>query len=190
MTLSDRSMSPFIAPYATGFCHRLAQYGGCITTTTGLMHAGVSYVRREGMKLARLVHVEDVETREPFMFVLNEVTGGYTNGSLELWPFAPPTCTLLPDVHRHLCLPVLVKLVEDFLSDVMPSNRPHYADPRLLRRQLLWTSENPKTWQSYWRSADSRAGSTPDTSLVTKRSRMRQNIWPSRKRSCHENNVS
>jgi hypothetical protein len=158
-------------------------------TTEGLMYAGVSYVRREGTKLARLVHVEDVETRAAFMFVLNEVTGGYTNGSLELWPLAPPTYTLLPDVHRHLRLPVLVNIVEGFLSDVMPSNCPHYADPYLLRRQLLWTSEDPKTWQYYWRSADSKA----DKSTVAipvhnrRRSRTRQNIWPSRKRSCHEN---
>jgi len=196
-------LSPFIAPYTTRFCRLLEQYGGCVVDTDGLLQTGVSYVRREGTSLARLIHMEDVETRASFLFVLDEVTGGYTSGRVELWPLSCMVApSLIPRIGHHIPIPEIVDIIEDFLSDILPSRRPGYADPLDLRRQLLAQSSEPETWQHYWALAEGErqeqevqdVQDVQDVQEVTpsgrRRLRTHPNIWPSRKRVCQEDSWS
>ena len=178
-----QSLSLFIAPHAETVCRLLSQYGGCVVNEDGTLRTGVTYVRREGTAVARIVHVEDVETREAYMFVLNEVTGGYMSGKLELWPLASAG-ELLPDVHLHLIIPQLAGIVEEFLADMLPSKRPEYADPYHLRRQLMYTAMDPDVWQQYWISAKTETVARPARS--SRRRRIHHNVWPSRKLLCVE----
>jgi hypothetical protein len=173
-------MSPFIVPHAEQMCRLLARYGGGIVeAATGTVVAGVTYVRREGFALPRIIHVEHVDSREAYVFVLNEVTGGYSNGSLELWPLAATT-TCVPDVYTHLPVRQLGCLVEAYLADVLPTARPAHAAFEHLRRQVRWIADVPLLWEKYWQCAE-HLEATPTTRV---RRRTRQNIWPSRKLLC------
>jgi hypothetical protein len=173
-------ISPFIAPHAEQTCRLLSLYGGCIIQIqTGTIVSGVSYVRREGLAIPRIVHVENVDSRKAYVFMLDEVSGVYSNGHLELWPLAATT-TCLPDVYTHLAVRQIGNLVEAYLEDVLPSARPVYAAPEHLRRQVRWVAESPLLWDVYWRCAD-------QTAMETKkrlRRRLHQNVWPSRKLLC------
>ena len=186
------SLSPFIAPYTTRLCRLLAQYGGCVLSANGLLQMGVSYVRREGTILARLIHVENVETRDSFVFVLNEVTGTYTSGTLELWPLSCPVApSLVPGIGHFIPLPEVVDIIEEFLSDILPSRRPAYADPRDLRHRLLRQCSEPETWQHYWDLADVvQDEDIQERRPGRRRPRTHPNIWPSRKRICQEDDQS
>ena len=164
-------LSPFIAPHATDTCRLLALYGGAIVCTTGALELAVTYVRKEGCHIPRLVHVEDVDTREQRVFVLDEVTGEYGSHNLRLYPLAPDARTLLPEV--HLCLGAdLGHLVEAFLADLLPIPRPTHAHTDHLRRQIRWQADGV-AWQHYWDNA----------SPGRKRGRTRQNVWVSRKQT-------
>jgi hypothetical protein len=173
-------MLPYIAPYATQVCELLSQYGGCVMDTNGILQRGVSYVRREGHSVPWLVHVEDVETRESLVFVLNSVTGVYRCGKLQLWPLysLKPAEFLLSDVLRRLHVPGIVGIVEEFLIDVLPQKCPVYAETHSLRRQLLMVADDPAAWATYWIDA------TDTTTTKNTRRRTRQNIWHTRKRIC------
>jgi hypothetical protein len=171
-------LSPFMAPHADQTCRLLALYGGAVLQTDGMLQTSVTYQRREGVALARMVHVEDVQSRKPYLFVLDEVTGEYTSGELTLWPLvAQPSC--LPALSGHLHHPDIERIVNAFLSDVLPSIRPRHAETEHLRRQVLWTAEDPHVWQTYWNCAEHE-----DRECVRQRRRLHQNIWPARMRLC------
>lgn len=167
------ALSPFIAPHATDTCRLLAMYGGAVVGATGTVELAVTYVRKEGCHIPRLVHVQEVDTREPMVFVLDEVTGEYGSHHRRLYPLAPDAPTLLPWVHR--CLGEdLGRLVETFLADLLPCPRPAHAHAGHLRRQIRWRADGV-AWQQYWDSA----------SQGRKRGRTRQNIWVGRKQLLH-----
>jgi hypothetical protein len=173
-------MSPFIVPHAEQTCRLLARYGGgVVETKTGSVVAGVTYVRREGLAMPRIIHMEHIDSREAYVFVLNEVTGGYSNGPLELWPLAATT-TCVPDVYTHLPVRQIGCLVEAYLADVLPSARPVHAALEHLRCQVRWIADVPLLWERYWKCAEHKE-STRNTRT---RRRVHQNIWPSRKLLC------
>lgn len=179
MPSSTLALSPFIRPHAEETCRLLSLYGGGIVQKDGSLRAGVSYVRREGVSIARLIHVEDVESRKPYVFVLDEVSGTYSSGTHELWPLAPTASpgTIL-GLSAYLAQP-LVDIVADFLQDYLPSRRPAYAECEHLRRHIRWCADDATLWETYWHMGDTEAQASHH-----RRRRVHQNIWHSRKRLC------
>lgn len=86
------------------------------TQNLPLFRRNLTLFRREGELLPRIIHMEDVCTRKPSMFVLDEVTGHYSSGKLELWSLAPDK-PVPPEVGDYLLL-ILCRIVEELLEDV------------------------------------------------------------------------
>jgi len=175
------TLSPFIGPFAHAVCDLLARFGGAILRSDGTVLAGVLYERREGTILPRLLHVLDIQSNTPYVFVLDEITGNYTTSGLQLWPLAPGS-TCLPDVQQHLPIRPVAQIVEDFLSDILPTARPRSADPEHLRRQVQWLADDPQGWVDYWEKG---AGQ-----VRVRTGRFRPTVWVSRKKRRPDSRVS
>jgi hypothetical protein len=166
------AMSPLSVDQAVETSRLLSQYGGCIIQD-GIALINVVYLRCEGHHVPRIIHMEEPTSRETHQFILDEVSGRYVCAKRELWPLSKTAEDLgLLCIHR-LLPPELARNVQKYLQDV----RPFYADPLLLRHQVLLDSEIPSMWEEYWQHAER-------YQKTSKRGRCRQNIWPSRKRQC------
>ena len=146
-------ISPFIAPYAEEMCRLLSLYGGAAIDVGGHVQYAVTYLRKEGMHVPRIVHVQCVDTSESLLFILNEVTGEYTSNELRLWPLAPSITTYNTPLANKLGTDVTL-LVEEYLTDILPLRRPVYADSEHLRRQIMYDTEYGQSWVRYWHVAD------------------------------------
>ena len=171
--------SPYIAHNAEQQCLLISLYGGCITDSVGNMATttGVTYVRREGVAVPLIIHVENVESRTSFVFVLDEVSGFYRSGTKQLWPLSgSPSVFSSSEASRHLPS-TLADIVDNFLSDELVHKPPLHAESCYLRCQIRLYSFEPTKWEAYWergRRAELLAGNR----------RIHKNIWPSRKRVC------
>ena len=145
-------ISPFIAPYAEEMCQLLSLYGGAAIDGDGHVKYAVTYLRKEGVHVPRIVHVQCVNTAERLLFILNEVTGEYTSNELRLWPLSTSTPTHNTQLVNKLGTDMTL-LIEDYLTDILPIRRPGYAYSEHLRRRIKDT-EYGQSWVRYWQVAD------------------------------------
>ena len=162
-------------------CRLLRWYGGALVNADGIVRQTLTFVRVEGHFHSRLLHMECVDTRQQKMFVLEEDTGDYVSGTDRLWPLgpSPSAANRLASAVAHLGKD-LGRLVEGFLEEAAPFGRPRHAKYEHLRKQVLWTLKYPDAWQEYWARGDTLCDST-----VVGTTRLRPNIWKTRKRYRH-----
>ena len=149
--MSDLALSPFIAPYADAFCRALSEAGGVVLDSAWGITTSMIYRSKEGIAIARIVQMVDVSTGNAQVFMLNEVTGEYTNGNGTLWPLTHIAYHAIQSAWVPLHRAIL-NIVDDFLTDVLPDPRPRLAHPERLRTLVL-CEEIGDQWATYWKQA-------------------------------------
>ena len=163
--MSELALSPFIAPYTDAFCRALSEAGGVVLNRAGDITTSMFYRSKEGITIARIVQMVDVSTRHAQVFMLNEVTGEYTNGNGTLWPLTHIAYHTIQSAWVPLHRAIL-NIVDDFLTDVLPDPRPRLAHPERLRTLVL-CEELGDQWATYWKQ----------TQCARPNKRHRSNTW-------------